>query len=373
MSQDRSPHPELPTDPARSHIRPVHRAIAELRRGAPVLLQGDAPLVIWAAETVGAQGLAEAASLVAGPPLLVLAPTRAAAVLGRPVASSDPAVAFRTAGLLDAATLRGIADPTAEQVLAEPPERAPLPGLAGSALALVKLARLLPAALVAPAAGAGADMMPVAAADVAAYPDALAGSLRIVAEAKVPLAAAEDARVIAFRGVDAGVEHLAIVIGEPALVADDAPAPLVRVHSECFTGDLLGSLRCDCGPQLRTALERIGAEGVGAVLYLAQEGRSIGLPGKLRAYALQDRGLDTVDANRALGWHADERNFLVAATMLEQLGIKRVRLLTNNPDKLAALAACGIEVVARVALVTAPNGVNDHYLATKARRFGHLL
>ncbi len=116
----------------------------------------------------------------------------------------------------------------------------------------------------------------------------------------------------------------------------------------------------------------MAAEGAGVLLYLAQEGRGIGLASKLRAYALQDRGLDTVDANRALGWKADERNFLVAATMLEQLGVPAVRLLTNNPDKLAALAACGIAVVAREPLVMAPNGVNDHYLATKARRFGHL-
>ena len=147
----------------------------------------------------------------------------------------------------------------------------------------------------------------------------------------------------------------------------------MRVHSECFTGDLLGSLRCDCGPQLRGAIRRMAEEGAGVLLYLAQEGRGIGLVNKLRAYALQDRGLDTLDANRALGWGADERNFLVAATMLEELGIRRVRLLTNNPDKLAALAACGVEVAGREPHVVAPNGVNDAYLATKARRFGHLL
>ena len=189
----------------------------------------------------------------------------------------------------------------------------------------------------------------------------------------MPLESADDARVVAFRAPDAGIEHLAVVVGEPAHAPLDGPAPLVRLHSECFTGDLLGSLRCDCGPQLRAALRRIGEEGSGVLLYLAQEGRGIGLPSKLRAYALQDHGLDTVDANRALGWSADERNFLVAATMLEQLGVKRIRLMTNNPDKLAALAACGVEIAGRAPLVVPPNGVNDHYLATKARRFGHLL
>jgi GTP cyclohydrolase II len=147
----------------------------------------------------------------------------------------------------------------------------------------------------------------------------------------------------------------------------------VRIHSECFTGDLLGSLRCDCGAQLRGAIARMSEEGAGILLYLAQEGRNIGLVNKLRAYTLQDRGLDTLDANRALGWGADERNFLIAATMLKSLGVEHVRLLTNNLSKLDALASCGIEVVGREAHAFAPNGVNDHYLATKAERFGHLL
>jgi GTP cyclohydrolase II len=150
-------------------------------------------------------------------------------------------------------------------------------------------------------------------------------------------------------------------------------APLVRVHSECFTGDLLGSLRCDCGPQLHGAIERMAQEGAGVLLYLAQEGRGIGLVNKLRAYTLQDRGLDTVDANHALGWGADERDFMVAATMLDLLGLHSVRLLTNNPDKVAALAACGVNVVRREAHIIAANGVNDGYLGTKARRFGHYL
>jgi GTP cyclohydrolase II len=145
------------------------------------------------------------------------------------------------------------------------------------------------------------------------------------------------------------------------------------VHSECFTGDLLGSLRCDCGAQLRGAIRRMAQEGTGVLLYLAQEGRGIGLVNKLRAYALQDRGLDTLDANCALGWGADERNFVIAAVMLRELGVGAVRLLTNNPDKVAALAACGVEVVERVGHAFRPNGVNDAYLATKARRFGHML
>jgi GTP cyclohydrolase II len=261
-------------------------------------------------------------------------------------------------------------------MMPEPPLLLPeTPAAAPAALALVKLARLLPAVLAAPAAPAAIaaatemQVLRVAAEDVLAYPNAAATQLIRVAEAQVPLEHAPDARVVAFRVPDAGIEHLAILVGRP----EAADAPLARIHCDCFTGDLLGSLRCDCGPQLRGALERMGQEGAGVLLYLAQEGRGIGLVNKLRAYALQDRGLDTLDANRALGWGADERNFLVAATMLEQLGIRAVRLLTNNPDKLAALTACGVNVVGRERHAFAPNGVNDRYLSTKAERFGHLL
>ena len=366
---------ELPAGVRR--LRAVHRAAYELRRGTPVLLDGDAPLVLLPAETTTPQGLADFRGLAAEPPVLLLAPVRAAAVLHRPVEHGVAAVVVRLPeALLVPDSLRALADPTLDQTMPEPPEAAgPPPALAGAALALAKLARLLPAVVVAPArAGAAAeliarDLIGVAADDVLAYPADAATRLRQVASVSVPLDGAEDTRVVAFRAEASGIEHLAIVVGDPTA----ADAPLVRIHSECFTGDLLGSLRCDCGPQLRGAIRRMAEEGTGVLLYLAQEGRGIGLVNKLRAYALQDRGLDTLDANRALGWGADERNFLIAATMLETLGLTRIRLLTNNPDKLAALAACGVEIVGREAHTFAPNGVNDRYLATKARRFGHLL
>jgi len=367
-----------PPDPAILRIRAVHRAVAELRRGTPVLLLGLPDYVVAAADTAGAAGLAEFSMLAASPPVLLLSPVRAAALLRRPVEPGG-AISLRTSGLLDAGLLRGMADPTANQLLAEPPEQAALPAPAPAVLALMKLSRLLPAALVAPvrpdavAQAAKLGLLAVSASDVLEHPASASAGLVQVASAHVPLAASADARVVAFRAPDAGIEHLAILIGKPEHAGGAGPAPLARVHSECFTGDLLGSLRCDCGPQLHAALDRMAADGGGVLLYLAQEGRGIGLANKLRAYALQDHGLDTLDANRALGWNADERNFLVAATMLDQLGIGRVRLLTNNPDKLAALAACGVKVEGREPLVIEPNGINDHYLATKARRFGHLL
>ncbi len=366
---------------AAHHLRAVHRALAELRRGTPVLLKpapgrDDPPLVVLAAETAGAMGLAEFCRLGAAPGVLLLAPMRAAAVLHRPIEQTGPAVALRlNADLLSETVLRGLADPTADQLVGTSPETGPVPALSDAALALAKLAQLLPATLAAPLRPEAAltvealDVLAVSAADILTYPNAMAIGLRRVAEADVPLEGAENTRIVAFRAPDAGIEHLAIVIGQP----DKMEAPLVRLHSECFTGDLLGSLRCDCGSQLRGAIQRMGADGGGVLLYVAQEGRGIGLMNKLRAYAMQDRGLDTLDANRALGWGADERNFLLAATMLRELGIPRVRLLTNNPDKISSLAACGVEIAGREAHEFAPNGVNDHYLATKAKRFGHLL
>jgi GTP cyclohydrolase II len=383
-------------DAAALVLRGVHRAASDLRRGTPVLLEGAGGLlIVAAAETVGARGLAEIAAQSLAPACLLLAPVRAAAVLQRPVEASprtaghgpggrglqEGVVALRLPpGLMQPDALKRLADPVAERLLPESPELLPAPALGPAALALAKLARLLPALVVAPArpslagrADGAHGLLTIPAADVLTYPGTAAASLTRVAQASVPLEDAADARIVAFRAADGGIEHLAILVGQPEALAAGGGAPLVRAHSECFTGDLLGSLRCDCGPQLRGAIRRMAEEGNGVLLYLAQEGRGIGLVNKLRAYRLQDQGLDTLDANRALGYGADERGFLVAATMLQELGIPRVRLLTNNPDKVEGLAACGITVLGREAHRIAANGVNDKYLETKAERFGHLL
>ena len=193
-------------------------------------------------------------------------------------------------------------------------------------------------------------------------------ALQQVSTARVPLADAENTRIVAFRPEDGGVEHLAVVVGDPK---PDEPV-LIRLHSECFTGDLLGSLRCDCGDQLRGAIAEIGKQGSGVLLYLSQEGRGIGLLNKLRAYQLQDGGLDTVDANLALGFEDDERVYLPAAEMLRRLGIAKVRLMTNNPAKVEALKRHGIDVVERVPHKFPSNNHNAFYLATKANKSGHL-
>ena len=186
--------------------------------------------------------------------------------------------------------------------------------------------------------------------------------------AQVPLIDSEETRLIAFRPVDGGEEHVAIVIGDP----DVTQGVLVRLHSQCLTGDLLGSLRCDCGDQLRGAIKAISEYGGGVVVYLAQEGRDIGLVNKLRAYNLQDLGSDTVEANHQIGFEVDERIYAPAAEILKQLGIKKVKLLTNNPNKIDQLASTGIEVVERVKHAFPPNPHNREYLKTKATKTGHL-
>jgi GTP cyclohydrolase II len=372
--------PALVPDPHALALRAVHRAAAELRRGTPVLLRSaEGTLVVAAAETVSARGLAEVSAGSLAPAVLLLAPVRAAAVLHRPVSGAEvEATALRLPpALMAPEALRSLADPTAERLLPAEPERVALPAGAAAALALAKLARLLPALVAASAAEPLAgrlDLLAVRAEDVLAYPMDVATSLVRVAEARVPLEDAPEARIVAFRAADGGIEHLAIIVGTPEAALVEGKSPLARIHSECFTGDLLGSLRCDCGPQLRGAIKRMADDPTGGVLlYLAQEGRGIGLVNKLRAYALQDTGLDTLDANRALGYGADERKFWIAGEMLRAVGIGRVRLLTNNPDKLAGLAAAGIGVEGREAHQFAANGVNDAYLQTKATRFGHLL
>ncbi|MBX6366499.1 MAG: GTP cyclohydrolase II [Rhodospirillales bacterium] len=359
----------------------IDRAITDLRRGGVVALRDEKrAFLAEAAEAITAESLARLASAARERPSLILTRRRAAALrlAGPP---RGPAGAMRVALPPDvtAAELRDLADPQAISAVTEGRFTAVAVeprGAEAAAVDLAKLARLLPAAVVVavdPAALAGAaarhHALVLEAGHVFAYQATVARSLVRVAEAKVPLADAERTRIIAFRPSDGGIEHLAIVIGDPP---SDRPV-LARIHSECFTGDLLGSLRCDCGDQLRGAIREIAAAGGGVLLYLAQEGRGIGLVNKLRAYQLQDAGYDTIDANEQLGFDADERVYLPAAAMLRQLGFGCVRLLTNNPEKVSALQRCGIEVAERVPHVFPANGHNERYLRTKATRSGHLL
>lgn len=239
---------------------------------------------------------------------------------------------------------------------------------AQSFLNLSKLARLLPAVVIAEMPNTG-SVPCVSPSSINAYARNAANALSLVSEARVPLESVENARVLAFRPHHGGNEHLAIVIGD----IDTKLPVLVRLHSECFTGDLLGSLRCDCGDQLRGAIDAMAKNGSGILLYLAQEGRGIGLVNKLRAYQLQDAGHDTVDANLQLGFDSDERNYSTAAAMLHLLGVSKVKLMTNNPTKVKALSALGVDVTERVPHAYPANPHNEHYLKTKVEKSGHLI
>ena len=354
-------------------------AITALRRGEPVLIRDDEISVLAvAAELVTEENLQGLRELSRAPAQVVLTRRRAVALGLAPREELSGALTISVSYELPAAVIRNLADPAAS-LGAEPLRFGPKPLVArGGALAavvLAKLASLLPAALV---LRTGKDEVAFLARRreivgidaVAVFKrDAATAGLERVAEARVPLADAENARLIAFRPRDGGLEHLAILIGSP----DPAAPVLVRLHSECFTGDLLASLRCDCGDQLRGGIAAIARAGGGVLLYLAQEGRGIGLVNKLRAYRLQDAGFDTLDANEQLGFDADERVYLPAAEMLRQLGFGTIRLLTNNPEKVAALERYGIRVAERVPHVFPSNGHSERYLRTKATRSGHFL
>ena len=194
-------------------------------------------------------------------------------------------------------------------------------------------------------------------------------SMSVSIEAELPLKEAPDSKIIMFRNSNGKEEHFAIVVGDGLSVKE----PLVRLHSQCLTGDVFGSLKCDCGDQLQTALSLMSNEGAGVVLYLAQEGRDIGLLNKIRAYALQDAGLDTVEANHSLGFDTDERGFSTAVEMLHLLELSEIKLLTNNPDKVKQLSELGIIISQRLPLILPTNPHNENYIKTKKEKTGHFI
>ncbi|MEN3975320.1 GTP cyclohydrolase II [Emcibacter sp. SYSU 3D8] len=368
-------NPSLARDPDARHalLRRVEEAFAALRRGRLVTVTGEQGATLClAAETVSPETMGDLKRRSKATPMVALTAHRAAVLRINPTGADIIRVPL--ASHFNARLVRSLADPThdLDNPMRGPFARSwdPVPDTTRAAIKLCKLGQLLPAVVGVQVDGAPNESIPaVSVADIEAYDEVAAVSLHPVSSARVPLRGAEASRVIAFRPEDGGVEHLAIVIGDPN---PDQPV-LIRLHSECFTGDLLGSLKCDCGEQLRGAIDAIGEAGSGILLYLAQEGRGIGLINKLRAYHLQDDGFDTVEANERLGFDADERLFLPAAEMLRSLGFDQVRLMTNNPDKVDSLARFGIEVVERVPHEFPSNAHNELYLATKARRSGHYL
>lgn len=349
-------------EPKNAGPKSAAKAIDALRRGWAVAINGkNATIGLIAIET------ATDAALASG---ILLSASRAATLkLANQFAAADTAlpVMIDRPLDLDEKLALAIADPALDMryPMKGPFAAQALPDAeaAKAAMELAREAGLLPAFLVVDPALADAQVSP---ADVAAFQDA--GQLWIAARARLPVSASSDAELVAYRSTADAADHVALVVGKR-----DGSTPVVRLHSECLTGDVLGSLKCDCGPQLHEALHQIAGAGWGVLLYLRQEGRGIGLVNKLRAYALQDQGFDTVDANIRLGFAVDARDFGVAAQMLRLLSVDRVRLLTNNPEKVAGLEAEGVTVVERLPLKIAANPHNAHYLDTKRDRTGHKL
>jgi len=353
----------------------VDRALAELRRGRAIVVQeaagrawrlvapletADEPLVAYVLAQSGAA--------------LVVTGERAAQL--RVPCESDELLLLNLPAGLSAAQLLDLgrhweADAWRTALGTTVPHASCADPLAAAAVQLAKSAQLLPALLVTGAAttAAPAGVLAVRVDQVERCAHPTGEDVVRVSEARVPLRAEEASRVVLFRDRRDASEHVAVIVGHP----DPATVVPVRAHSSCFTGDLLGSLRCDCGEQLQTAVARLHDEGGGVLLYLAQEGRGIGLANKLRAYQLQDQGLDTVDADRHLGFSADERSYAIAAAMLKSLGFTRIRLLTNSPHKVRELRARGIDVVEIESLLAAPNAHNERYIRTKRERAGHLI
>ncbi|TDQ59953.1 GTP cyclohydrolase II [Phaeovulum veldkampii DSM 11550] len=359
---------QLPLGP--TPLERLNRARADLRMGLPVVLAapGRAALAV-AVETLSPARLAALAAL--GPLVLALTVRRAETLKARAYDGDLARVAVPEGA--DLAWLQALADPADDLMT---PLKGPLQtrrdgpaDLERVALALIKSARLLPAALVVPLTAPAPEGLTRLDAVEASAGLAAEAALHPVAAARLPMALAGTGRLHVFRAGDGAEDHYAIEVGHP----DRTQPVLTRLHSACFTGDVLGSLKCDCGPQLHAALAAMQAAGGGILLYLNQEGRGIGLANKMRAYSLQDQGFDTVEANHRLGFEDDERDFRIGAGLLKRLGVSAVRLLTNNPAKLRMLEANGIQVVERVPLKVGRTAQNEGYLATKAAKSGHLL
>ncbi len=360
----------------------LDRAIFEFRRGRPLFLsEDDGAAVVCALDAVDDELLANLSDIVGTKDRLVLTAERAK-VLTLPV-SGENAISLALSGrgsvdewmTIAARPINGIQQSILPRITgvkdARPAEQA--------ALALSKSSKLLPSVVsfsaperltrrLANSLERG-DMLSFDAAQLLRRTRQSAVTLSRVSEADIALEKARTCRFIVYRANDGISEHVAILIGNWRGM-DVVP---VRLHSACLTGDLFGSLRCDCGDQLRTAVGRIAEQGGGILLYLAQEGRGIGLANKLRAYSLQDTGLDTLDADHALGFSADERSYDVAALILRDLGVEQIEMLTNNPDKISAMMENGIAVKGRRELQMKMNRHNERYLTAKAIRAGHFL
>jgi GTP cyclohydrolase II len=347
----------------------VERGIAEFRAARPVAITaGPDTIFILPVDGINDTQLSAFLRLaVPALPRLVLTARRAHAI---GIDTAEP-IALPLPDAINAKSIYAVA--ASRQASGELLDWTQADAAAVAALTLAKLAFRLPALLAvkvekAALLGFNPPVVTIPADAVAEFRDLAIESLSVASEALVPLHGDINARFVVFRGIVGG-ESAAIVVNDP----DFSKPVAVRLHSACLTGDVFGSRRCDCGDQLRLALKQLAATGGGVILYLDQEGRGLGLANKMRAYELQDEGLDTVDANITLGFDDDERDYGVAGRMLDLIGCARVKLMTNNPNKISGLVEAGIEITDRVPLLTPVHGDNLRYLTAKAARAGHSL
>ncbi|HEY0571859.1 MAG TPA: GTP cyclohydrolase II RibA, partial [Enterovirga sp.] len=344
----------------------VERAIAELRMGRPVVVEGeDGSALVQGIEDLAPECAAQLDALARSQARLVLPAARLRRLGVDRIANGAIA-----RPLVDAARLQRLAFEIEARI--DGPVL-PTNALDEDALELARLALALPAVIVLPLTNHPVDidrmLLRVTGAALRGYRSDQANHLVIVGRAPVPLDGAEDTEFVVFRGGEGLRDQVAIVVGAP-----DVSQPVtVRLHSACLTGDLFGSLKCDCGDQLRGSVRWMAEHGGGILLYLDQEGRGTGIANKIRAYKLQAQGYDTYDADEMLGFGPDQRRFDFAAEMLRQLGLSQVNLITNNPDKIAALEKAGLTVVSHQRSPARATPQNLHYLATKRERAGHLI
>ena len=361
----------------------IERAISELRRGGKLVVSDNnagISVLLFASELIENDTIKQLSDLALSRPNIIISKNRSNAI-GINNANGPCSILINNNWTLNdilslCMPLTGHKTPKIEGALTESND-----GIISSCILLLRQSRLLPAGLMTIISNVSVEqinkwafnknLINVDISDIRSYEKIKANNLNIAVKAKVPISYTENCEIIIFRPKDGGNEHFCLVFGKNrSLTKNNA---LLRIHSQCITGDVLDSLKCDCGQQLKESIKIMAEADEGVLIYLAQEGRDIGLLNKLRAYTLQENGLDTVEANEDLGFNDDERLYYPAKEILSQLNIKNVELITNNPKKVEHLKSLGINVTKRIPIKIIPNKYNKKYLETKSKKSGHIL
>ena len=361
----------------------IERAISELRRGGKLVVSDNnlgTSVLLVASELIGDDTIDELSKLALSRPNIILSENRSKAI-GIREANEPYSILIKNNWTKDdvlslCMPLTGHKSPKIDGSLPESKD-----GIVSSCLLLLRQSRLLPAGLMTIVSKISIEninkwafnnnLIHVNISEIKSYEIESSNNLVMSVKAKVPIAHTENCEIIVFRPKDGGDEHFCLIFGKNRTLTYDRA--LLRIHSQCITGDILDSLKCDCGQQLKESVKLMARADEGVLIYLAQEGRDIGLLNKLRAYSLQENGMDTVEANEDLGFNDDERLYYPAKEILAHLNIKSVELITNNPKKVQHLKNLGIKVTKRVPIKITPNKHNKKYLATKSSKSGHIL